>query len=63
METSPAPELISIGEAARILGVSVQTVRRWEAGGIVSSVRTPTNQRRFDRTQIRDLMVDRSRTA
>ena len=39
---------ISIGEAARLLGVSVSTLRRWDREGKVSSVRTSGNQRRYD---------------
>ena len=40
-------DLVSIGVAARILGVSISTVRRWEADGHVTSQRTPGNQRRY----------------
>lgn len=40
-------DLVAIGAAARILGVSVSTVRRWEADGHVASQRTPGNQRRY----------------
>lgn len=40
-------DFVSIGVAARILGVSISTVRRWEAGGHVTSQRTPGNQRRY----------------
>lgn len=38
---------IPIGEAARALGVSVATLRRWEAQGKITAVRTPGDQRRF----------------
>lgn len=37
-----------IGDAARMLGVSVVTVRRWEADGRIKSIRTPGGQRRFE---------------
>lgn len=40
-------ELVAIGTAARILGVSVSTMRRWEADGHISAQRTPGNQRRY----------------
>ena len=47
-----APDLIPIGEAARMLGVSVDTLRRWEAAGHIDATRTPTGQRRFAITEI-----------
>lgn len=39
--------LLPIGDAARLLGVSVGTVRRWEAEKKIKSIRTPGGQRRF----------------
>lgn len=44
--------LLPIGEAARMLGVSVDTIRRWEAEGHITSTRTLGNQRRFDLAEI-----------
>lgn len=41
------PRLLSIGEAAQYLGVSVDTVRRWEAEGKIESIRTEGGHRRF----------------
>lgn len=53
MSTPPeAPDLIPIGEAARQLGVSVDTIRRWEARGYITATRTPSGQRRFDITEV-----------
>jgi len=43
---------LSIGEAARLLGVSVDTLRRWEADGLIAATRTPGNQRRYDLAEI-----------
>ena len=45
-------ELVTIGEAARILGVSVDTLRRWERDGKLSASRTLGGQRRFRRDLI-----------
>lgn len=40
-------DLLSIGEAARRLGVSVSTLRRWDERGLITSTRTLGGQRRF----------------
>lgn len=47
---------IPIGQAARMLGVSVETLRVWESAGKVSAIRTPRNQRRFDQAEILALL-------
>lgn len=39
---------VGIGEAARILGVSIETVRRWERAGKLKVERTPNGHRRYD---------------
>jgi putative resolvase len=46
---------ISIGHAAKELGVSIPTLRRWEAEGKIHSARTPHGHRRYDLTQLRGL--------
>lgn len=51
-------ELVAIGIAARILGVSVSTVRRWEADGHLTARRTPGDQRRFLVADLRSLIGD-----
>lgn len=38
---------ISIGDAAKELGVSTKTLRRWADSGKIKSERSPTGQRRF----------------
>jgi excisionase family DNA binding protein len=40
--------LVGIGEAADALGVSITTLRRWEATGRIVSVRTDGGHRRYD---------------
>lgn len=49
---SPHEELLPIGEAARAFGVSVPTIRRWEASGKIVGSRTLGGQRRFARSEI-----------
>src|SRR3989338_6014182 len=38
----------SIQQAADYLGVSSKTLRRWEVRGLIASLRTAGNQRRFE---------------
>lgn len=51
---------LPIGEVARRSGVSVVTVRFYEEQGLVSSVRTVGNQRRFERHVLRRIAVVRA---
>lgn len=46
---------LTIGEVAERAGVSVPTVRFYEARGLITSVRTAGNQRRFPRHVLRRL--------
>lgn len=57
-DTYEAPEaLLPIGDVARIAGVTVATIRNWERAGKISSVRTPTNQRRFRKSDVDTLLA------
>jgi excisionase family DNA binding protein len=49
-------------QAARYLGVSLATVRRWTDAGHVSCYRTPGGQRRFSRAQLDDFISSMQRT-
>ena len=49
-------------QAARYLGVSLATVRRWTDAGHVSCYRTPGGQRRFSRAQLDDFIASMQRT-
>ena len=53
-------DLLTIGEVAQRAGVSVATVRFYEERGLVASVRTPGNQRRFERHALRRIAVVRA---
>jgi excisionase family DNA binding protein len=49
-------KFVSIQEAAKFLGVSTQTLRRWENEGKEIAVeRTKGNQRRYDLSKMRPL--------
>jgi excisionase family DNA binding protein len=43
-------------QAARYVGVSLATIRRWTDAGHISCYRTPGGQRRFSRDQLDDFM-------
>ena len=43
---------ISIGEAAKILGVTTKTGRTWDSQGKIQSERTPNGHRRNDREEV-----------
>jgi excisionase family DNA binding protein len=48
-------------QAARYLGVSLATIRRWTDAGHVSCYRTPGGQRRFSRDQLDDFITSMRR--
>ncbi len=47
---------ISIGEAAKYLGVSRDTLRRWEKRGKLTSLRSPTNRRYYTKEILDNLL-------
>jgi molybdopterin-binding protein len=47
--------LLPIGEAAKALGVSVDTVRRWERQGKITTVRDEANRRMVSETEVQRL--------
>ena len=52
-------ELISVGEAARRSGVTTSALRFYEERGLISSMRSPGNQRRYQRSTLRRISVIR----
>ena len=46
---------LTLGEAARAIGVSVDTLRRWDRAGKVETVRDDRNQRRVPRQEVERL--------
>jgi len=51
-------DLVSIGDAAKILKVSTATLRKWENDGRVSSERAPSGHRRFDISKLRQDLIN-----
>jgi excisionase family DNA binding protein len=49
-------DLVNTGEAARILGVSDETVRRWADERLIRHVRLPSGQLRFDRADLAEVL-------
>lgn len=50
-------EWVGLGEAARLLGVTSNTIRRWSDSGHVASFTTPGGHRRFPRAAIEALLT------
>ena len=50
---------LRIGEAAELLGVGVDTVRRWEADGKLETVRTAGGQRLVPLAEVSRLLAER----
>jgi DNA repair protein RadD len=49
-------------QAARYVGVSLATVRRWTDAGHIDCYRTPGGQRRFSRAQLDQFIASMQRT-
>lgn len=54
---------LSLGEAARAIGVSVDTLRRWDRAGKLETVRDERNQRRVARAEVERLTTRPERHA
>jgi len=52
---------LSIGKIANILGVSKQTLRRWESQGKIKVFRTPKNHRRYDLSEFEGFSKNKKR--
>ncbi len=58
--TDSATATVRIGRAAEVLGVSVATLRRWEAEGRLRSLRTEGGQRRVALAEVERLRRGRA---
>ena len=49
-------EYLSIGKVAKRLGVSTQTIRRWQREGKIQELRSPTNRRLYSVREVQRIM-------
>jgi len=54
---------LRVGQAAEMLGVSVETLRRWEADGRLRMERTEGGQRTVDVAEVSRLLAERRRAS
>jgi molybdopterin-binding protein len=59
MDELPAIDTMRLGQAAEILRVSVDTLRRWEAEGRLTVIRSPGGQRQVPLTEVTRLAAER----
>lgn len=62
MEAEHTDDALRIGQAATLLGVSVDTIRRWEDEGTVEVLRSSGGQRLVSMSEIRRLLAERPRS-
>ena len=58
---STSPQQVRVGLAADMLGVGVETLRRWESEGRLSVVRSPGGQRLVPLSEVTRLLAERHR--
>ena len=49
-------QFVSIGKAAKMIGMSIEGLRHWEATGVLVPMRTLMNQRRYRVADLRALV-------
>ena len=62
-QLTTSPLGMSTSQAAKALGVSLGTIRRWSDMGYLESYRTPGGQRRFSSEQIEHFLARLQRGA
>jgi molybdopterin-binding protein len=61
--SDPPIARVRVGQAAEMLGVSVETLRRWEADGRLAMTRSDGGQRLVDVDDVARLLAERRRAA
>lgn len=49
-------KIYKIGEFAKLLGVSLSTLRKWDREGILKAKRTPTDRRFYTEEQYKEFL-------
>lgn len=58
------PQILSIGEVAKLLNVTVTTLRRWDQKGLLKAFRpTERSKRRYQKKDIEAFINKRPRTS
>jgi len=52
MDNNAENRLIPIGEAAKMLGISIDTLRRWDKKGVFPAIKSPSGHRYYSRVKI-----------
>ena len=63
MIETPDGDYLSCSDAAAMLGIHRDTIRRWADAGTIDSVRSPAGHRRFLITDLQQLRTSRMRGA
>ncbi|MFV4899579.1 MerR family DNA-binding transcriptional regulator, partial [Lactobacillus delbrueckii subsp. allosunkii] len=56
-------EYMSISKAAEYLNVAKSTLRNWEAGGLITPLRTASNQRRYTKEMLDEVLQGNMKAA
>ncbi|MBU8816391.1 MerR family transcriptional regulator [Mycolicibacterium goodii] len=56
-------EFLAPSEAAALIGISRDTIKRWEKSGRITAMRTPLGHRRYRRSDVEALLTSGSDTA
>jgi len=54
--STAGPQFLSFKETRKILGVTADTLRRWDTSGRVQTIRTPGNVRLFNKENVEDIL-------
>jgi excisionase family DNA binding protein len=55
--TQDESDLVGVSEAAKLANMSIDTIRRYSDQGILKTLRTPKNHRRFHRSDVEALVA------